>query len=53
MPLYAGKTAKNAKTTAYVCRERTCLLPTNDPKLFQAELAKFEPLLPTRPARLR
>jgi len=39
-----GKTAKDGKTTAYVCRNRTCERPTSDPELFAKQLQRVEPL---------
>ena len=46
VPLLEGKRALGGKATAYVCRGRTCDLPTADPRVFAAQLARFEPLLP-------
>jgi uncharacterized protein YyaL (SSP411 family) len=46
VPLLEGKRALGGKATAYVCRGRTCDLPTSDPRVFAAQLARFEPLLP-------
>jgi len=44
IPLLTGKTALRGATTAYVCRERTCELPTSDPRVFAQQLARVEPL---------
>ncbi len=44
IPLLAGKRAIRGAATAYVCRQRTCDLPTPDPAVFAAQLAKIEPL---------
>jgi uncharacterized protein YyaL (SSP411 family) len=44
IPLLAGKRALRGAATAYVCRERTCDLPTSDPTVFSALLARTEPL---------
>ncbi len=48
VPSVQGKLAMGGKTTAYVCREGLCELPTSDPKLFAAQLAKREPLFADR-----
>ena len=48
IPSAGGKLAMSGKTTAYVCREGLCELPTSDPKLFAAQLAKREPLFADR-----
>ncbi len=47
VPLLADKRALDGKATAYVCRGRTCELPTSDPVVLAAQLARVEPL--TRP----
>jgi uncharacterized protein YyaL (SSP411 family) len=39
-----GKTAKNGKATAYVCRQQVCERPTSDPELFEKQLQRVEPL---------
>ncbi len=44
IPLLAGKRALRGVATAYVCRQRTCDLPTSDPTVFSAQLARTEPL---------
>jgi len=44
IPLLAGKRALRGAATAYVCRQRTCDLPTSDPTVFSAQLARTEPL---------
>ncbi len=38
-PLVAGKTAREGKVTAYVCRQGVCELPTTDPAVFAQQLA--------------
>ncbi|MDH3525183.1 MAG: thioredoxin domain-containing protein [Acidobacteriota bacterium] len=44
LPLLAGKTARDGKTTAYVCEQRVCQLPTTDVDEFAAQLlSKAEP----------
>ncbi|HET9553443.1 MAG TPA: thioredoxin domain-containing protein [Anaeromyxobacteraceae bacterium] len=40
VPLLEGKRAQGGKATAYVCRARVCDLPTTDPRLFAAQLAR-------------
>ncbi len=49
VPLLEGKRARGGKATAYVCRGRTCDLPTSDPRVFAAQLDRVEPLLPGPP----
>jgi uncharacterized protein len=46
VPLLDGKHARSGKAMAYVCRGKTCDLPTSDPKVFATQLARIEPLLP-------
>jgi uncharacterized protein YyaL (SSP411 family) len=48
VPLLEGKVARGGKATAYVCERRVCELPTSDPAQFAVQLAKVEPLEPTR-----
>ena len=48
IPSVRGKLASSGKTTAYVCREGLCELPTSDPVVFAAQLARREPLFPDR-----
>jgi uncharacterized protein len=50
VPLLEGKRALRGAATAYVCRRRTCELPTSDPAVFRAQLARAEPLFPDGPA---
>ena len=50
VPLLEGKRARGGKATAYVCRGKTCDLPTSDPKVFAAQLDRIEPLLPASDA---
>ncbi len=47
VPLVGDKTAQNGRTTAYVCEERVCALPTADPDVFARQLATTAPLPPT------
>jgi uncharacterized protein YyaL (SSP411 family) len=42
IPLFAGKVARNGRTTAYVCENRVCQFPTADPAVFAAQLQKKE-----------
>jgi uncharacterized protein YyaL (SSP411 family) len=42
IPLLTGKRAIHGAATAYVCRRRTCDLPTPDPAVFAGQLAKIE-----------
>ena len=44
IPLVAGKTARDARATAYVCERRVCQRPTNDPDTFARELDRVTPL---------
>ncbi|MBI3184160.1 MAG: thioredoxin domain-containing protein [Myxococcales bacterium] len=46
VPILSAKRALWGKPTAYVCRGRTCELPTSDPKVFAAQLAEVELLFP-------
>jgi uncharacterized protein len=46
VPLLEGKRARGDKAVAYVCRGKTCDLPTSDPAVFAAQLERIEPLLP-------
>ena len=47
VPLLKDKRALRGKTTAYVCEQRVCELPTSDPAVFATQIGKVEPLLPT------
>ncbi len=40
MPAAAHKPARAGRATAYVCEDRVCALPTSDPELLRAELAR-------------
>ncbi|MFQ5415897.1 MAG: thioredoxin domain-containing protein [Myxococcota bacterium] len=40
LPLVAGRVARSGKTTAYVCENRVCSFPTNDPEKFSAQLRR-------------
>ncbi len=46
IPLPDGKTARNGQTTAYVCENRICDLPTTDPTVFATQIATVQPLGP-------
>jgi len=50
VPLLEGKHARGGKATAFVCRGKTCDLPTSDPKVFAAQLERIEPFLPASDA---
>ena len=49
IPLLDGKTARDGRTTAYVCENRICDLPTTDPAVFATQIATVHPFAP--PAR--
>ena len=38
IPLLEGKYARDGQTTAYVCENRVCDLPTTDPAVFASQL---------------
>jgi uncharacterized protein YyaL (SSP411 family) len=44
LPLVRGKRAMKGRTTAYVCEEGLCRLPTSDPNLFAGQIAVVEAL---------
>ena len=44
VPLIAGKVAQLGKTTAYVCANRVCDFPTSDPKRFEEQIRRFDPI---------
>jgi len=44
IPLVEGKRALRGIATAYVCEQQVCALPTSDPKVLAAQLAKVHPL---------
>ncbi len=44
VPWLASKVAIDGRTTAYVCEDSHCELPTTDPDVFRAQLAKRKPL---------
>jgi hypothetical protein len=46
IPLLDGKTARNGQTTAYVCENRICDLPTTEPVVFATQIATVHPLAP-------
>ena len=39
-PLLRERTALDAKTTAYICRQQTCLLPVNTPEELMQQLTQ-------------
>ena len=39
-PVFIGRTPVNSQPTAYVCRNYTCQLPTNDPNTMMAEFLR-------------
>ena len=39
-PVFIGRTPVNSRPTAYVCRNYTCQLPTNDPNTMMAEFLR-------------
>ncbi len=43
VPLARSKIARDGRTTAYVCENQVCDLPTQDPAVFAKQLAKVEP----------
>ena len=46
VPLIEGKTPLGGRTTAYVCENRVCDLPTSDPAVFARQIAAVRPLPP-------
>ncbi len=45
VPLVSGRRARQGKVTAYVCVNRVCDFPTDDPQVFSqqiGEIARFE-----------
>jgi uncharacterized protein YyaL (SSP411 family) len=40
VPLVAGKVARDGETTAYVCRQGVCKLPTRDVSVFRQQLER-------------
>jgi uncharacterized protein YyaL (SSP411 family) len=42
-PMVKGKRARGGKVTAYVCENRVCKFPTEDPTVFAKQLAKINP----------
>jgi uncharacterized protein YyaL (SSP411 family) len=44
IPLLRGKTARDGRTTAYVCEGGICKLPTGDPAKFAEQLGAVAPL---------
>jgi uncharacterized protein YyaL (SSP411 family) len=47
LPIVGSKSAIGGKTTAYVCENRVCQFPTNDPDVFAKQLigAPIEPIM--------
>jgi uncharacterized protein YyaL (SSP411 family) len=41
-----GKEASGGRVTAYVCEERTCMLPTGNPAELLQQLGTVQPLPP-------
>jgi uncharacterized protein len=46
VPLIEGKTPLRGRTTAYVCENRVCDLPTSDPAVFARQIAAVRLLPP-------
>jgi uncharacterized protein len=44
VPLVAHKTAQGGKTTAYVCEQQVCALPTTDPETFAKQIRQVKTL---------
>jgi hypothetical protein len=44
IPLVGEKRALGGAATAYVCEEKVCALPTSDPAVLAAQLARVQPL---------
>ncbi|BCL62654.1 hypothetical protein DGMP_33470 [Desulfomarina profundi] len=44
IPLVQGKTTLMGKTTAYVCEQGSCHLPTTDPKVFASQISRINRL---------
>jgi len=44
IPLVADKRALRGATTAYVCEQKVCALPTSDPAVLAEQLARVSPL---------
>ena len=42
IPLTKGKLAIQGKTTAYVCEQGVCKLPTTDPHVFSQQISTIE-----------
>jgi uncharacterized protein len=40
VPLVGDKIARGGRVTAYVCEQRVCDLPTDDPEVFARQIAK-------------
>jgi uncharacterized protein YyaL (SSP411 family) len=49
VPLVEGKVVRAGKTTAYVCEERVCQLPTTDPGIFAEQIRQVKPYDDVRP----
>lgn len=48
MPIVRQKIAQQGETTAYVCEQQRCELPTRDPAVFAKQIAKVATLARTR-----
>ena len=49
LPIIRGKRTIEGKTTAYVCENRVCQYPTNDPDRFAAQLEATSAPMPAAP----
>jgi hypothetical protein len=49
VPLVERKIARGGRATAYVCENQVCELPTADPSVFAAQVAKVRPLTAAPP----
>ncbi|HEV8374865.1 MAG TPA: thioredoxin domain-containing protein [Candidatus Polarisedimenticolia bacterium] len=46
VPLLKGKTTRGGRTTAYLCEDRVCLLPTTSPEEFEKQLRRVPRVRP-------
>ena len=51
VPLVKGKVGRKGQTTAYVCEQGVCQLPTTDVEVFTKQLQQNTPPPPTPPAQ--
>jgi hypothetical protein len=49
VPVLEGKRALRGKTTAFVCEQGRCELPTSDPAVFSRQIGKIRPLGTSHP----